>query len=262
MTNVRIGVQLHPQHATYHDIRRAVMQAEEMGVDVVYNWDHFYPLYGAADGEHFECWTMLGAWAEQTERIELGALVTCNSYRNPDLLADMARTVDHISNGRLILGIGSGWFERDYVEYGYEFGTAGGRLDHLADSLPRIVARLARLNPAPTRDIPIMIGGGGLKKTLRMTAQYASIWHHFGSPHNMAHKAAALDEWCAHFNRSPAAIERAVGVDWGKVTDVPLTAATYVGNGFGQFTLGINGPDYDLSVVEPWLRWRDTWNEG
>ena len=155
---------------------------------------------------------MLAAWAEATERVEFGALVTCNSYRNPDLLADMARTVDHISDGRLIFGIGSGWFEKDYDEYGYEFGTAGGRLDALGEALPRIEARWEKLNPKPTRDIPVLIGGGGEKKTLKLVAKHANIWHGFGDAETLAHKHAVLDEHCKTIGRDPGEIERSAGV--------------------------------------------------
>jgi probable F420-dependent oxidoreductase len=250
---VRIGVQLQPQHADYAQIRSAVARAEEAGVDIVFNWDHFFPLYGEADGKHFECWTMLGAWAEATSRVEIGALVTCNSYRNPELLADMARTVDHISGGRLILGIGAGWFERDYDEYGYDFGTAGSRLADLAQALPRIRGRWAKLNPAPTRDIPILIGGGGERKTLRYTAEHAQIWHSFGDVDVLTRKNAVLDGHCADVGRDPAQIERSIGVQKapGDVADALVAA------GATLFTVGVGGPDFDLGLVRDWVAWRD-----
>jgi probable F420-dependent oxidoreductase len=253
---IRIGVQLAPQHADYATIRTAVAAAEEAGVDVVFNWDHFFPLSGARDGQHFECWTMLGAWAEATSRVEIGALVTCNSYRNPDLLADMARTVDHISGGRLILGIGAGWFEPDYTEYGYEFGTAGSRLADLERALPRIERRWERLHPPPTRQIPVLIGGGGEQKTLRYTARHADIWHGFGDVGSFRRKHRILDRWCEQEGRDPAAIERSAGVSGPP--EVSGDALREVGT--TMFTLELSGPRYDLGKVRDWLAWRDERN--
>ena len=246
-------------------------EASDAGADIVYNWDHFYPLYGDPDGLHYEAWTMLGAWAEATERVEIGALVTCAAYRNPNLLADMARTVDHISarggEGRLILGIGSGWFERDFDEYGYDFGTAGSRLADLAQALPRIRFRWGRLNPAPTRDIPILVGGGGEKKTLRYTAEHARIWHGFGDAPTLKRKNGILDGHCRDIGRDPAEIERSAGVapTPGRYAE---EVASYAANaqalydvGTRLFTIGLSGEQYgELDRVRELLAWRDDVN--
>ena len=261
---IRIAVHLHPQYADYRDIRAAAVTAEEMGADIIYNWDHFYPLYDDdgkqasdyPDGKHFECWTMLASWAEATERVELGALVSCYSYRNPHLLADMARTVDHISDGRLILGIGSGWFQRDYDEYEFPFGTAGGRLRDFEAGLYKISKRLKNLDPMPTRDIPVLIGGGGEKVTLRITARYADIWHGFGDAETIRHKNGILDEWCVDVGRDPGDIERSAGVDPAKLD----SADGLVEAGATQLTIGFGGPTYDLSPVKEWIAWRDARN--
>jgi probable F420-dependent oxidoreductase len=253
---IRIALQLQPQHADYATLRDRVREAEDLGTDIVFNWDHFYPLYGDPDGKHYECWTMLGAWAEQTSRIEIGALVSCNSYRNPDLLADMARTVDNISDGRLILGIGSGWFERDYTEYGFEFGTAGQRLDVLAESLPRIEVRLGKLNPPPRRKLPILIGGGGERKTLRMVARHASIWHSFSDAETLTRKYAILKQHCSDIGRDPAEIEVSVGVGAsGKPDEVagPLLEA-----GATLLTVGVGNEGHDFGQLKSWLAWRDS----
>lgn len=256
---IRIGVQLQPQHSSHYGyIRDAVRRCEDIGVDVAFNWDHFYPLYGDPDGAHFECWTMLGAWAEQTSRIEIGALVSCNSYRNPELLADMARTVDHISEGRLILGIGSGWMRKDYDEYGYAFGTAGSRLDDLATALPRIRSRLAVLNPAPTRRIPILIGGQGERKTLRLVAEHADIWHGFTNATTYPGKAEVLARHCADTGRDPGTVERSSGVEGRDPQTLVANAEALARLGVTLMTVGCDGPDYDLGPAEALLRWRDS----
>jgi probable F420-dependent oxidoreductase len=241
----------------YATIRRTAAEAEELGVDVLFNWDHFYPLYGEPEGLHFECWTMLAAWAEATSRVEIGALVSCNSYRNPELLADMARTVDHISDGRLILGIGSGWFSKDYQEYGYEFGTAGGRLDDLAGALPRIESRWGKLNPPPTRKIPVLIGGGGEKKTLRLVARHADIWHSFADAQTIEHKLGVLRGHCAEVGRDVTEIEVSAGVPKG---DPATGGAQLREKGVSLFTVGVGGPRPDLGELKQWLAWRDQQN--
>lgn len=249
---IRIAVQLQPEHAPdYALIRDAVFRAEDVGVDVVFNWDHFFPLYGDTAGAHYECWTMLGAWAEQTERVEIGALVTGGGYRNPDLLADMARTVDHMSGGRLILGVGGGWNAKDYAEYGYEFGTPGTRLSLLGQYLPRIRHRLQVLNPAPTREIPVLIGGGGEKKTLRLVAEHAHMWHAFGDLATLQRKSAILADHCAVVGTDPAAISRSTS--WPGERQ----AQAFVDAGISLFVISTSGPDYDLARVREAIAWRN-----
>jgi probable F420-dependent oxidoreductase len=245
MGRFKVGAQFQPQHCSADDLRAGWRDADAMGVDTIWNWDHFYPLYGEADGPHFEGWTQLAAMACDTEHAMFGALVTCNSYRNPELLADMARTVDHLSGGRLILGIGAGWFERDYDEYGYEFGTAGDRLRALEASLVRIRSRLAKLNPPPIGPMPIMIGGGGEKVTLRLVAEHADMWNGFGPPESWAKKNAILDEWCEKAGRDPKAVERTVHIQPAGVDDLE----TYLEAGAEHLIVGLGYP-FDLKAVQ------------
>ena len=250
---LRVGVQLHPQHCTYQQFRDAVVRMESLGVDSIWNWDHFFPLYGDADGPHFEGWTLLAAMAECTSRAAIACMVTCNSYRNPALLSNMAKTVDHVSGGRLILGIGAGWFERDYREYGYEFGTAGSRLRDLDRALPIIKDRWAKDNPPPVRGtIPILIGGEGEKVTLRITAQYADGWNGFGGVDNWRRKNRVLDEWCAKLGRDPRAVERTASIGTEDLKELDALADA----GCQHIILGF-GPPFDGKPVERLVAWRD-----
>ena len=171
------------------------------------------------------------------------------------LIADMARTIDHISGGRFILGLGSGWNERDYNEYGYDFTTAPERLRDLGRKLPVIRERLARLNPPPVRNpLPIMIGGSGEKVTLRLVAEHAQMWNGFGDPKEAGRLSGVLDNWCERVGRDPAEIERSI---LAGAKDVVKNANDYVANGITTLLVGVDGPE-QLQVLRDLVAWRDS----
>lgn len=245
-----VGVQLEPQHCSVSELRDAWRRAEDIGVDSIWTWDHFFPLSGKPGGRHYEGWSLLAAMACDTVRARIGVLVSCNSYRSPDLVADMARTIDHVSGGRVVLGYGAGWSERDYSEYGFEFGTAHARAAALESGVIRIKARLAKLNPPPTGPLPLMIGGEGERVLLRVAAEHADIWNGFGPASTFARKSRILDQWCDRVSRDPSGIERSVLLDGpGDVGQIE----EFVSAGAQEIIVPAGAP-FDLAPVEAALR--------
>jgi alkanesulfonate monooxygenase SsuD/methylene tetrahydromethanopterin reductase-like flavin-dependent oxidoreductase (luciferase family) len=165
-------------------------------------------------------------------------MVTSVGYRNPDLIAYMAGTIDQLSGGRFVLGIGAGWFERDYDEFGFEFGETRDRLRALQEALPRIKKRIARLKPGPAGRLPILIGGGGEKVTLRLVAEHAQMWNGLGSPEEYAHKSRVLDEWCHKIGRDPKEIERTANVSLSSLKEIK----SYLDAGLQHFVLRLARP--------------------
>lgn len=257
---VQVGIQIWPQHSTFAEQRETWQRCDRLGIDDVFTWDHFFPLSGDRDGAHFEGWTLLAAMAEATQRVRVGALVSSVGYRNPDLLADMARTIDHVSDGRAILGVGAGWAQRDYDEYGFEYGDVSSRASWFAEAVPRIAQRLGRLNPPPVSDpLPILIGGGGERTTLRLVARYAHIWNYFfDSPQAFHEKNAVLEQHCADVGRDPREIVRSVLINDRSQLDRldPLREA-----GLSHFILGMQPSDFDDDVARRLVTWRDAVND-
>jgi probable F420-dependent oxidoreductase len=263
VTAIKIGVQLLPQYTSFAEYRRAWLRLDELGVDSLWTWDHFFPLFhrrfgrvlrrfGQPDGPSFEGWTALAALGPQTRRAQVGCLVLSMGYRNPALLSAMATTLDHATGGRLILGLGAGWFERDYTEFGYRFGTAAERLATLERGLEVIKARWQTDNPRPLRGrVPIMVGGGGEKVTLRIAARHADLWNGFGPPEAWARKSRILDDWCAKLGRDPAAIERTVMIG---ERDLARPEA-FVRAGATHLIYGLGVP-FNPAPVERLLAWR------
>jgi probable F420-dependent oxidoreductase len=247
MARPKVGAQFAQQHTTLEELRAAWQAADDLGVDSVWVWDHFFPLSGDPNGTHFEAYALLGAMAVDTRRAQFGALVTCYPYRNPNLLADMARTIHLVSGQRFVLGLGAGWFERDFREYGYEFGTPANRVRAFAHGLPVIKARLSELRP-PAENMPILIGGGGEQVMLRLVAEHADAWNGFGPPASFRRKNEVLDDWCAAVGRDPTEIERTVSVRPNEVGAVDA----YVEAG-AQHVIVMLGSPYDLDPVRQLL---------
>ncbi|MDJ0869708.1 MAG: LLM class F420-dependent oxidoreductase [Myxococcota bacterium] len=209
---------------TYANVVAQAQAAEAAGYDRVFVMDHFYQLpgIGAHDEPMFECYAMLSALAQHTERVRLSALVTGNTYRNPALLAKQVTTLDHVSGGRATLGIGAGWFEKEHLDLGFEFGTFTDRFEKLEEALRIIIPMLrgerptlegkhyrvseAANVPGPISRIPIMIGGQGEKKTLRMVAQYADESNLTGTIEDIPRKLDALAGHCERLGRDRSEI--------------------------------------------------------
>lgn len=230
---LRFGVQTPPQHVTYHDLLPVWQEADELGFDTAFVFDHFIPIYSDPSGPCLEGWTLLSALAAQTKRLRVGVLVTGNTYRHPAVLAKMAATVDHVSHGRLILGMGAGWFELEHTAYGIPFSTVGGRARRLGEALEVIKLLFTEEKSTYTgkyyqlKDAlfepktvqkphpPILIGGIGPKLIQPLIARHANIWHlrvGDSDPEETRQICSNFDEICRQVGRDPAEVEKAVSL--------------------------------------------------
>ena len=231
MTDLKLGVLLWNQAGSWPEILDATKRLDRLGYDHVWAWDHLYAIFGDPYQPIFEGWTSLAAYAAATERIHLGLLVGANTFRNPGLVAKEAATLDHISGGRAILGVGGAWFDLEHQAHGIDFGSGfGQRLDWLDESVGAMRAVLdgksvtsapgshyafddVRHHPLPIQPhLPIMIGGSGEKKTLRTVARYADMWNAMGPVDFLAHKIDVLRAHCDAVGRNIAEIEFTLGV--------------------------------------------------
>ena len=225
---MRFGAAFWINRTTWPALRDACLAAERAGWDSIWIDDHLLADEGDPTDGKLEGWTTLAAVAVLTQRVRLGLLVTANTFRSPGLTTKLATTLDHLSNGRAVLGIGGGWFEREHTAFGIDFGSGfGERLDRLDEAVGLIrrlldgetvthAGRFYRMDdavcePRPVQArLPILIGGSGPTKTLRTTARYADLWNGYGPPEAIAATSAILQERCAEIGRPFAEIERTV----------------------------------------------------
>jgi F420-dependent oxidoreductase-like protein len=269
---VRFGAAFWINRTDWPDLRDACLAAERAGWDSLWIDDHLLADEGDPTDAKLEGWATLAALAILTERVRLGLLVAANTFRNPGLTAKLATTVDHLSDGRLVLGLGGGWFEREHDAFGIDFGAGfGERLDRL-DEAVGLIRRLldgervthagrfytmddALCTPLPVQPrLPILIGGSGPTKTLRTTARYADLWNGYGPPERIATTSEILRERCAEVGRAFEEIERTVTLD-GVVrdtTDAADSAWAEIERIHGlEGRAGSDGTDRGLTVGGP-----------
>jgi alkanesulfonate monooxygenase SsuD/methylene tetrahydromethanopterin reductase-like flavin-dependent oxidoreductase (luciferase family) len=231
VSNLKFGILLWSQAATWNETVVAAKKVDELGYEHLWTWDHLYAIFGDPYQPIFEGWSLLAGWARETERTRLGLLVGANTFRNPGLVAKTVGTLDHISDGRAILGLGGAWMELEHQAHGIDFGSGfGQRLDWLDESVSAVRRVLdgesassdgggryrfddLRQQPLPVQPhLPIMIGGSGERKTLRTVAKYADMWNAMGTVEVMRHKIEVLRRHCEEVGRDPAEIEFTLGI--------------------------------------------------
>ena len=236
-STIRFGANPWNQYTDWPPLLEAGLRAERIGYDTLWTWDHLYPIVGSEHGPTLEGWLTITAWAQATERIRIGLGVSANTFRNPALTAKMATTLDHISGGRAILGIGAGWFEPEHVAFGFEFGDGPPeRLRWLGEALPimrgmldgaeptasgpHYTARAVRNDPPPLqRRLPMLVAGLGEKVTLKLVARYADMCNIFGRLEDVARKDGILREHCERIGRDDREIERTTSIGMVVIRD-------------------------------------------
>jgi alkanesulfonate monooxygenase SsuD/methylene tetrahydromethanopterin reductase-like flavin-dependent oxidoreductase (luciferase family) len=229
MPQIKFGALCWNQYTDWQGLLAAGQLADLLGYDSIWTWDHLYPIVGSAEGPMFEGWLTITAWAATTKRSTVGLMVGANTFREPSLVAKMATTLDHISGGRAVLGLGAAWFETEHVAFGLPFGSgAPERLRWLGEALPVIRAMLhgepataagvryhandVRNDPRPIqRRLPILVGGSGEQVTLKLVARYADANNVGGTFENVQRKEATLLRHCESVGRDPSEIERTSG---------------------------------------------------
>ena len=259
---MKFGAQLWSQQTTWPEWRDAGLAAEAAGWDSIWTWDHLLAIFGPWEQPIFEGWSLLMALGAVTSRVRLGLMVGANTFRNPGVTAKLATTLDHVSDGRAILGIGGAWFDREHEAFGIDFGAGvGDRLDHL-DEAVMLMRRLldgerfdhdgrfyqlrdALCAPHPVQEhLPILVGGSGPKKTLRTVAERADAWNTSGTVDEVRTKLDILDDHCATVGRDRSTIELTVSF--------PMTIRDSVGaaeTAFGRLLAANDADDIKANPI-------------